>query len=82
MGYSPWGCEELDTTEHTQRIQAFCHIDVVWTLVVQLFSLKNVLKMTSDSKTGCMFCTNFWLFFGPASREAILEPLAFRPENG
>ena len=22
MGYSPWGCTELDTTEHTRRVNA------------------------------------------------------------
>ena len=63
VGYNPWGCKELDTTEASQHVHALCSC-FVWRFVFflsenntpiirltsELIFIKSILKHSSSSK--------------------------------
>ena len=58
MGYSPWGCKELDTIEltaHTQKEIVYSHREHWRTLFKQTYDL-NILMLDVEHTQSWVYC--------------------------
>ena len=67
MGYSPWGCRELDVTEHTHKN---CYYLKKWTIIFKNVCFLFAISCCPDIVNFCP-CLLYWVHFSSVAQSCL-----------